>query len=88
MKIGQGAVIAARSLIAKDVPPYSIVAGNPARIISYRFSGEIINELLNIDYSMLTKEYCLKHLFFLTQPLDVHRLRDFISQIPTDRKRD
>ena len=88
VKIGQGAVIAARSLIAKDVPPYSIVAGNPARIIRYRFSEEIINELLKIDYSMLTKEYCLKHLNFLTQPLDFHRLRDFISQIPTDRKKD
>ena len=88
VKIGQGAVVGARSLVAKDVPPYAIVAGNPARIIRYRFSEEIINELLKIDYSMLTKEYCLKHLDFLTQPLDIHRLRDFVHQIPTSRAED
>lgn len=51
--IGQGAVIGAGSVITKDVPPYSIVAGNPAKVIKYRFNKSIINELLKIDYSKL-----------------------------------
>lgn len=51
--IGQGAIIAAGSVVTKDVPPYSIVAGVPAKIIKYRFSQTIINKLLKIDYDIL-----------------------------------
>lgn len=43
--IGNGAVIAAGSVVTKDVPAYAIVGGNPAKIIKYRFSGEIIDEI-------------------------------------------
>ena len=53
VKIGQGAVIAAGSVVVKDVEPYSVVAGNPAKIIKYRFSDEVIKKLLNIDYSSI-----------------------------------
>ncbi|UTH72638.1 CatB-related O-acetyltransferase [Chromobacterium sp. IIBBL 290-4] len=48
--IGHGAVIAAESVVTKDVPPYAIVAGNPAKIIRYRFNTEEINKLLNIAW--------------------------------------
>jgi acetyltransferase-like isoleucine patch superfamily enzyme len=46
VKIGTGAVVAANSVVVKDVPPYAIVGGNPAKIIKYRFSEKIINQLL------------------------------------------
>ena len=42
VKISNGAVIAAGSVVTKDIPPYAIVGGNPAQIIKYRFSNEII----------------------------------------------
>lgn len=48
--IGDGAVIGANSLISKDVPPYAIVAGVPGRILKFRFSEDIINELLEIRW--------------------------------------
>lgn len=56
ISIGQGAVIAAGSVVTKDVPPYAIVGGNPAKILKFRFNEEIIEELLKFDYSMLSKE--------------------------------
>lgn len=44
--IGNGAVVAMNSVVTKDVPDYAIVAGNPARIIRYRFSEQQIKKLL------------------------------------------
>lgn len=43
--IGRGAIVAAGAVVTKNVPPYSIVAGNPAKIIKYRFTPEIIKEI-------------------------------------------
>lgn len=48
--IGDGAVIGANSLVNKDVPPYAIVVGSPAKIIKYRFSDEIIQGLLKVKW--------------------------------------
>lgn len=46
VKIGDGAIIAARSVVVKDIEPYSIVGGNPARVIRKRFDDEMIELLL------------------------------------------
>lgn len=46
VNIGHGAVVGARSVVTKDVPPYAIVGGNPAQIIRYRFSEDVRNLLL------------------------------------------
>lgn len=48
--IGDGAIIGAGSVVTKNVPPYAIVAGNPARIIKYRFSKETIQLLLETKW--------------------------------------
>lgn len=45
VKIGDGAIIAAGSIVTKNVPSYAIVAGNPAKIIKYRFSQKIQDEI-------------------------------------------
>lgn len=50
VSIGSGAIIGACSVVTKDVAPYSIVAGNPARFIRYRFSEEVITSLLALAW--------------------------------------
>lgn len=59
--IGHGAVIAANSVITKDVPPYAIVGGTPGKIIKYRFTPEKIENMVQLnwwDWSLerITKE--------------------------------
>lgn len=48
--IGDGAIISARALVTKDVPPYTIVGGNPAKPIKQRFDDETIGALLKIKW--------------------------------------
>lgn len=57
--IGKGAVIAAGSVVIKDVPPYAIVGGNPGKIIKYRFNKNIIEKLLELDFASLDKDRLL-----------------------------
>lgn len=54
--IGQGAIIAAGSVVVKDVEPYSVVGGNPTKLIKYRYSTEIIEEMKKIDFSKIEPE--------------------------------
>ncbi|EHC09065.1 Vat family streptogramin A O-acetyltransferase [Fischerella thermalis] len=50
VKIGDGAIVAAKSVVVKDVPPYAVVGGNPASLLRQRFPDEIINALLEIAW--------------------------------------
>ncbi len=48
--IGDGAIVGTRSLVTKDVPPYTVVGGNPATIIRQRFSDKVIAQLLELKW--------------------------------------
>lgn len=50
VKIGSGAIIATRSVVTKDVPPFAVVGGNPAKIIRMRFDDATIEQLLDIAW--------------------------------------
>jgi acetyltransferase-like isoleucine patch superfamily enzyme len=54
--IGDGAVVGARSLVSRDVEPYSIVAGNPARLVRMRFSEATVKRLLDLRWWELRDE--------------------------------
>ena len=48
--IGDGAIVAAGAVVTKDVPPYAVVGGVPAKVLKYRFAPEIIDELLKLKW--------------------------------------
>ena len=50
VSLGDGVIIASRSVVTKNVPPYTIVGGNPAKVIGKRFADEIIESLLKIKW--------------------------------------
>lgn len=50
VRVGDGAIVATRSVVVSDVPPYAIVGGNPAKVIRRRFSDEIVTALLQIAW--------------------------------------
>lgn len=68
--VGKGAVIAAGTLVNKDLPPYSICGGNPVRVIKYRFTNEIINELLQIDISQKSSEFIKNNIDSFYSPIN------------------
>jgi acetyltransferase-like isoleucine patch superfamily enzyme len=73
--IGHGAVIAAHAVVTKDVPPYAIVGGNPAKVIKYRFPTETIEQLLEIAWWNWPDERIDAHLPLMFGP----SIEDFIS---------
>ncbi|MBR5406839.1 MAG: CatB-related O-acetyltransferase [Lachnospiraceae bacterium] len=68
--IGQGAVIAAGSVVTKDVLPYTVVGGAPAKEIKKRFSEDIIETLLGFDFGKLDSEIIREKISELYEKVD------------------
>lgn len=76
LTIGDGAVIAAGSIVTKDIPPYAIVAGIPARIIRYRFSEEVIEEIMKIQWWNLSDEKLKENIYlFQSNTINLNELK-------------
>lgn len=65
VKIGDGAIIGTRAVVTKDVPPYSIVCGIPAKVIRKRYSPDIIEQLLSLRWWDWTKDRIKRNLPFI-----------------------
>ena len=70
VKIGDGAIIGAGAIVTKDIPPYSIAVGNPARVIKNRFSDSIIKKLLQLRWWDMTDDFLIKHKNLFQIPLN------------------
>jgi acetyltransferase-like isoleucine patch superfamily enzyme len=74
--IGDGAILASGSVVNKDIYPYSIAAGVPAKIIKYRFSEEIIDKLLKKPWwDDVTLSYIVKY------HQNFHDIQRFLAQV-------
>ncbi len=81
VKIGQGAVVAAESVVVKNIPPYAIVGGNPAKIIKYRFSEKTIEKLQKIKMSKLTDEEIIKNINVLYTEVSEENIDEIINKL-------
>jgi virginiamycin A acetyltransferase len=77
VKIGNGAVIASRSVVTKDVPDYAIVGGNPAKIIRKRFDDATIARLLKIAWWEWQADVITEHLSIINS-VDVDALETVV----------
>ncbi|MFT6329446.1 MAG: acetyltransferase-like isoleucine patch superfamily enzyme [Bermanella sp.] len=75
--IGDGAVIGTNSIVTKDVPAYSIVAGCPARVVGKRFDDEIIELLNEIKWWSLKDSEISGNLEYFTTEVHVEKLKEF-----------
>lgn len=80
VRIGHGAIVAAGAVVTKEVPPYGIVGGVPAKIIRYRFSADVIDALLEWQWwnlpekalNLLADDFCMKPKFTIS---DIDQMR-------------
>jgi len=79
--IGQGSVVSAGSVITKNIPPYAIVGGVPAKIIKFRFSERIISKMLKIKYSRLTKEIVINNIDLFYEKINEENVDQYIERI-------
>lgn len=66
VKISNGAIVASRAVVTRDVPAYTIVAGNPARVVKQRFTDEVIAELQQIQWWDWSADKISRHLRAIT----------------------
>lgn len=88
VKIGKGAVIGCGSIVTRDIAPYAVVAGIPAKTIKYRFPLEVIDILQNLDYSDLELDIVRENIDIFTEVLDsknVYKISDKIRKIVSSK---
>ena len=79
VKIGDGAIIAAYSVVAKNVPPYTVFGGNPAELIKYRFDEELTGLLLKLRWWDMPPEILVDTLPILCDP-DLEKVRKLLKE--------
>ena len=80
--IGNGAIVAAHSVVTKDVPPYAVVGGVPAKIIKYRFTEDIISKLEQCAWWNLPDEFLRERIAAFQQeitPENINNLMEILT---------
>lgn len=78
--VGQGAVVAAGAVVTKDVEPYAIVGGNPAKFIKYRLDESLRKKLEKIDVAALFDKFTKEDIPVVYEKLDEKMLDEFLKR--------
>lgn len=80
VKIGDGAVIGANSVVSNDIPPYAIAVGTPAKVVKYRFSPDIIQIMLKLKWWDWDIKKIQNNASFFIDPMDLNMLKQVYGQ--------
>lgn len=78
--IGDGAIIASRSVVSRDVEPYCVAGGNPARFIKKRFDEELIGILLRLKWWDFEPQRLVSILPLLCDP-DLEKVKETFKEM-------
>ena len=76
LRVGDGAIIAAGSIVTRDVPPFAIIGGIPAKVVRYRFSDEQIKLLLELKWWQRDFEWLKKNADYFSEVKNLNKLLD------------
>lgn len=84
VSIGKGAIVAAGAIVTKSVAPYAIVGGNPAKVIRYKFSEEIVEELMSFRLMDVPVDWFKANISLMYQKIgsveDVRKIKRLIEE--------
>lgn len=84
VKIGNGAVIGAGSVVTKDIPPYAIAVGSPAKVIKYRFTEDIIDRIQKLEWWNWPKQLIRENIELFHQKIgeeEIEKLEKIYSEL-------